>query len=56
MYRLREIAAEHPAAKELVPPPADMNTYRRFAEDFVEAPAGKGPRHLAGQRLRRQGR
>jgi HAE1 family hydrophobic/amphiphilic exporter-1 len=43
MYRLREVAAEHPAVKELLPPPADMNTYRRFAEDFIEARLEKVP-------------
>jgi HAE1 family hydrophobic/amphiphilic exporter-1 len=43
MYRLRELAAEHPEVKELLPPPVDMNTYRRFAEDFVEARLEKVP-------------
>src|SRR5688572_23788483 len=43
MYRLREIAEEHPTAEELVPPPVDMNTYRRFAEDFIEARLEKVP-------------
>ena len=43
MYRLRELAAEHPEVKELLPPPVDMNTYRRFAEDFIEARLEKVP-------------
>jgi HAE1 family hydrophobic/amphiphilic exporter-1 len=37
LYRLREIGNEHPEAKALVPPPVDMNTYRRFTEEVVES-------------------
>lgn len=43
LYRLREIAKEYPAAHELLPPAVDLNTYRRFAEDVVEARLEKVP-------------
>ena len=38
MLRLRNLAAEHPEFKELLPPPDfDVTTLRRFAEDEIEA-------------------
>jgi HAE1 family hydrophobic/amphiphilic exporter-1 len=43
MLRLREMGAKHAEVKEILPPPADMNIYRRFAEDVVEARFEKVP-------------
>lgn len=35
--RLQSAAKEHPALEELLPPALDIDTMRRFAEDFIEA-------------------
>jgi HAE1 family hydrophobic/amphiphilic exporter-1 len=35
--RLKRAAAEHEAAKALLPPDIDLTKYRRFAEDVIEA-------------------
>ncbi|MGE0761511.1 MAG: efflux RND transporter permease subunit, partial [Pirellulaceae bacterium] len=37
LYRLRELAKEHPEAASLLPPDRDVTKERRFAEDFIEA-------------------
>jgi HAE1 family hydrophobic/amphiphilic exporter-1 len=43
LFRLRELADKHPEAKVLLPPPINLNHYRRFAEDVVEARFEKVP-------------
>mgnify|MGYP002876982995 CR=1 FL=1 len=35
--RLTEAAAKHPELQELMPPKTDLTTYRKFAEDVIEA-------------------
>ena len=38
LKRLKDAAVEHPEVRELLPPPdLDVPTYRKFAEDFIEA-------------------
>lgn len=37
MYRIRKLAEKHPEAAELLPPPLDITTQRRFARNFIEA-------------------
>ena len=37
VLRLRNLAAEFPAAQELLPPDLDVPKYRKFAEDNIEA-------------------
>ncbi len=36
IYRLRKLAAEHPAVKPLLPADVDVTLLRKFAEDFLE--------------------
>lgn len=36
LYRLRELAKEHPEAAELLPPPIDVTLQKKFVEDFIE--------------------
>ena len=43
LFRLRELAEKHPEAKALLPPPVNLNHYRRFAEDVIEARFEKVP-------------
>ncbi len=43
LFRLRELAEKHPEAKGLLPPPVNLNHYRRFAEDVIEARFEKVP-------------
>lgn len=37
MYRIREIAKEHPEAKSLLPTDIEVTKLRRFAEDYIES-------------------
>ncbi len=37
LARLRRVAAEHPEVAPLLPPPKDIPSQRRFAEDVIEA-------------------
>lgn len=37
VYRLTEFVEQHPEASELLPPDIDVPSYRKFAEDFIEA-------------------
>lgn len=37
VMRLREFVTEHPEAGYLLPPDIDVPSYRKFAEDFIEA-------------------
>jgi HAE1 family hydrophobic/amphiphilic exporter-1 len=37
LYRLRQIANQHPAANELVPPETQLTSLRRFAENTIES-------------------
>jgi HAE1 family hydrophobic/amphiphilic exporter-1 len=36
IFRLREVAAQHPEVRVLLPPEVDMSKLRRFAEDMIE--------------------
>ncbi len=37
ILRLREFVARHPEAQALLPPDIDVPSYRKYAEDFIEA-------------------
>lgn len=37
ILRLREFVTQYPAAESLLPPDLDVPSYRKFAEDFIEA-------------------
>ncbi len=37
MYRMRKMAETHPELAEVMPPPVDITTQRRFARNFIEA-------------------
>ncbi len=56
VYRLKKLSEQFPIAAELLPPEKDISTYRKFAEDYIEAQfervPGVGTANIFGGRER----